>query len=316
MNKTAASAVQDLSNPNLFRNGCCSVWQHGTNFDNPDGKFVMDGWREGSDGAVNIARVARTNTQPFTAISFNPKGTKQYLSISQRLEAQSVAHLLGKKATVSFDYFIPSDSEVDSVYVHILTPNAFENFSSVTSRQLVYEQSVTKGKWSRAVITLDINFSDILSGAMVYLVFHCKTGNISTGKIHYMANLKLEGGDVATPFVPDHPQVNLDKCHRYYFKINGEFVDTVGSIYNPITKIRYSHHIHYFLPSPMRVPLHQCSVDYLLKIAAINVNVTHHYTFTHGHTVENYQRFGVRNGAGSYTDEGDLFLSMTVDAEL
>lgn len=193
-----------LGNPNLLINGDFSVWQRGTNFTG-DGIYTADRWMAHAP-TTNISK-SEYNSKVVASVSTS----STYGGISQRIE--DGWKYSGKLMTISFDWVSIILGDSSNAYIAF----KFSDGTTIRAEHVALVDLSTSGrKIASVVLPSDAVVGDYLDVRLVISV----SGTETSG---YITNLKLELGDVATPFVPDDPATNLAKCQRYYQYIEGRF---------------------------------------------------------------------------------------------
>lgn len=208
----------DLSVPrvvgkNLLINGDFSVWQRGTSFTNTSWAYTVDRWQvRGRTGLTNRRLVSGSlgSLIRLDVGSSFPAG--EHTAIQQRIEDVDY-NLLGKTTggytyTLSFATQATGAAHGGRCYASILKVD--DNATIATTNM----ESFAFGDRVNAVLNLP-QWS-LSSPEKYILVVYIETNPNPPVGGYNIANVKLEEGSVATPFVPDDPATNLAKCQRYY----------------------------------------------------------------------------------------------------
>ena len=189
----------------LIINGNFDIWQRGTS-QTTSGYGSADRWR--LSAAANISRQAFPIGQ--TDVPNNPDffarvaTTTANTFLTQRIEG--VRTLAGQTGTVSV--WLRSESGAD------INVSFNQNFGTGGSAQrTVPSQTINVStQWQKYDITFDIpSITGMSVGANDYLelLFTFPVGSFD------IAQVKLEKGNTATPFVPNFPFAELALCLRY-----------------------------------------------------------------------------------------------------
>jgi hypothetical protein len=208
---------------NYLLNGNFDIWQRGVST-TINHAYLADRWFcTAGDGARTCSRQAFANGQ--SQVSGNPRYCLRHAqtgaasssapSIQQRIEY--VHSLAGQEVTLSFEARVVSGS---------LTISPF--FSQYFGTGGTPSVAVSTGLGSHMITTNWQRFTATailpgLSGKIIgsngndylNLIFLLPTGIEFTVDL---ANVKLEAGSVATPFVAPHLADELARCQRYYCK--------------------------------------------------------------------------------------------------
>lgn len=221
----AKEVTVSASNPNLLYNSDFLINQRGATSYTSTG-YTVDGWRKpSSTGTVswNINGV-----KPFyTSLSFPTSGSTCY--VGQYIE--NFLRRDGTHYTVTVGY---ATSEASST-THVGT-YTFNVTSSTSS------QTYTYTFYTGYTISLFLQTSS--SSSHDYLAIQRSSSATTTLYIRY---IKLEEGDVATPYEIPDPATELLKCQRYYVKLTSN-VQIFGSVGNGGN---YGY-VTLWLPAPMR----------------------------------------------------------------
>lgn len=183
------------SNPNLLYNSNFAINQRGSSSYTSTG-YTVDGWRKPiSTGTVswNINGV-----KPFyTSLSFPTSGSTYYI----RQYIENFLRRDGTHYTVTIGY-ATSETAATVVGTHTF------NVTSTTATQ-----TYTYDFYTGYTITLFLYTRS--SSSHDYLAIQRASSATTTLYIRY---IKLEEGDVATPYEIPDPATELLKCQRYYLK--------------------------------------------------------------------------------------------------
>ncbi len=177
---------------NLLINGDFSVWQRGESFTISYGHhYAADRW---------LARGTISKITSKALCGLRISGSGNYTSIRQRVEVgykyasntvtlSFVANNVVTTDESTITYKLQSGSYVNAPYT---IKNGFNSFSF----ELTGDGDIGD------FLEVSIQFKGADEAAVSMEVF----------------NVKLEAGAIATPFIPDHPSINLAKCQCYFRK--------------------------------------------------------------------------------------------------
>ena len=187
------------------------IWQRGTSGVSLGQLYTADMWKVLASGAnTNWSRASSADFDSYS--KFVGWGLKWYgdpasnnSPIEHRIESLNAYKLSGKKVTLSF---LAKCSANSNLGVEIGLANAIDNFSTVAniSNQTVNLTTTTQ-KFS---VTFDLTDKDVRNG--INLVFRPS----SPANIHWIAQVQLEEGSVATQFENRPYGLELSLCQRYY----------------------------------------------------------------------------------------------------
>ena len=246
-NKTySAEKVHDLlknfSNKNYIINGDFQVWQRGDSFIEFAGdQYTVDRWigDTGASGAtISITRQSFTSGQ--TEVEGNPSfylnfeavsGAQSQLGIVYRLE--NVNHFSSEKITLSF--YIKGTYATSGLRAVIQQNFGSGGSSPVSILQTIPEYS-TWQKFSKTVTLASINGKTIGSNSYIKIAIE-QSNNLALANFD-IAQVKLEKGALATPFVSKTYQEELRNCQYYFERIEGDN-DAVSMCSNATTTNAY-----------------------------------------------------------------------------
>ena len=193
---TVNDAVDSLfiSNPNLLINGDFQVWQRGTSFANKTNSYTADRWCIKNGKNTPTALVEKSDDVP----------DDQYICQSIHIkESDSENSYL----RYYFDSVIKGNVTLSFWYK---TTKAFDvSIRNNNTTTILPGKPAIVNTWTRYVHSFAVDSPTYLN------VVHA----MSAGDV-YITGVKLEYGEVATPFVPKTYQEELESCQNYFQKIN------------------------------------------------------------------------------------------------
>ena len=207
-----------LSNRNMVLNGSMAVAQRGTSQTNSSYGSV-DRWYIYSSGG--------TFTQETSS---PPEGFSRYLTctsatgsviVSQAIElpATGSAGVFYNGQTITISYYAKSTSAGDALYNPISFRNGITNTTDLVSVESdSSDTNVLTTSWARYSKTYTIGVN--LNSNNTCLVIQPRTSGAPSGDIS-ITGVQLELGDTATPFEHISYGDQLQKCQRYFFKLEG-----------------------------------------------------------------------------------------------
>lgn len=202
------------SNPNLLINGDFQVWQRGESFNNVSADtYFADRWVFTPEGGA-IANISK-GSNGEAIINVTTGGTSS--NVRYFMTDEQVKRLAGKKYTLTIDAEVDTD-----LTVLVGAFNAITISGNQGTKKTLYANTRQKLSWN-----FEINYNSGTTGHIQAMRFST-VGWTGTLKIY---GIKLELGEVATPFVPRPYGEELTLCQRYYQKLNrgGSPYYTVGS---------------------------------------------------------------------------------------
>ena len=209
---------------NVLINGAFDIWQRGTSFSTTAGTrtFIADRWYVVPSGG-SLAGVSRNTTNPgafgtYSAYSLVLIGNTNVTTclLGQRIEAANMPSL---RRTVTFSARILNFTGASFNPSLILsTPNAEDNFSSVTAQSTNALGTAASNSWTTVTWTGDISgYTNITNGLQVEI--QIPSGSLdSNSKFLAITEVQLEKGSVATPFARRNVGEELLLCQRYYWR--------------------------------------------------------------------------------------------------
>lgn len=217
----AHSQLDTRSNPNLFMNGDFSLWQRGTTHTGITGAYTADRFIVGNNaGSLDVALGygyevgVQTNGMNLNQTNGNN------VRVNQRVESNTFRSLSSNSVTISFWIH----SNVGGIPIDWLprSPVVQDVWSSVTDLGTISMGTTTANTWTFHTATLDVNMASVRNGF---------GGNIQLTGTHTasttLSRMKLEFGDTATPFEPEHPSITLINCQRYYCRNEMSYANTL-----------------------------------------------------------------------------------------
>ncbi len=227
------SQLDTRSNPNLLINGDFSVWQRGTSLGSAG--YTVDRWR-GIDGNCN-ARIGTPNNNHSKSIASTYKQdsgvTTRYPMLRQTIEDGSYkvqngdlvfSVLIGAGSVDSSNAIAISHVTVDVIACNESNGGTTQTIVSNASPEALFPLTVQT--WNKVVLRIpQTTITDISATPNIRISINAADGGTNGVTDQYKgfsaSGAKLERGSVATPFIPDDPATNLNKCHRYYWLMGG-----------------------------------------------------------------------------------------------
>lgn len=177
-----------FSNPNLLINGDFQVWQRGTSFSNFENGYTADRWRiANAKGQTYL--VEKSNDVPLGSVVKNSMHIVETYNENTYLRYYVDSTLKGDftlsfwyKTNVTFNSYVVNGD----VPTHIFKSNA-------------------SNTWTKAIINFNAT-----SLTRIEIIRALQVGEV------YIAGVKLEYGDMATPFMPKPYSEEFLMCQRFY----------------------------------------------------------------------------------------------------
>lgn len=214
-------------NDNLLINGNFDVWQRGTPF--YAGGFTADRWYLVSNGANKASRIAgnigldnATNHIRLTTLS-----SGSYPVLSQAVDSDITSGLRGKQAIFSFYAKKPSDSNwTGLVYGKVYYSTDFDSLVNGKSEII---DSAFSGTLSTDSWTLYSKSFTVPNNASTLMVEISPSGGLNNTSIIDIGRAKLELGSVVTSFKPVTYNEELNRCKRFYQKVEAKLKAGTGA---------------------------------------------------------------------------------------
>ena len=187
--------LSQISNPNLLINGDFKVWQRGESFTNLIGKYSADRWKTTQMHPVNINKGESEYGNTIRATAVNDGSA---IWLYQPLE--NFNDFIGKYVTVSF---------------YIRGINGFSGH--MTSRfGNIGNPLVIDSNWRKITYTVLCEYKPSISSPIGLVIATLSTNLVKKDQGYELAQVKLELGKIATPFVPRSEAEELADCQRFY----------------------------------------------------------------------------------------------------
>lgn len=201
-----------ISNPNLLINGDFKIWQRGETLTSTGVKYLADRWwvSRSSYGHTYTASRSSFNNKSALRISESNTETGQ-LRIGYVVDREDSAALAGKTLTLSGYTNVSHIGSELGLYVYVDTgattgPVTADIF--LASRDLTNRQGYFKLTFTLPVNTTGFKF-----------FFQNRGQTTSELSWFELAEMKLEVGKHATPFIPRPYAEELAMCQRYYQRV-------------------------------------------------------------------------------------------------
>lgn len=209
------SQLDSRSNPNLLTNGNFSVWQRGTVSSHTGFTFALtaDRWFTyvgGGTVTVSEGYGYGSSVQKQGLFIDSDNGATD-VQIGQRIESSMFSsNDFGYGEQFTFSIWVYAESDDNDLGFAVSVPDTVDSYTSSTTKVAEYFGTTKANEWTKLTITFPWH-KDFNKGMQIAITV---AGTFQQGMTFSRA--KLETGPVATPFIPDHPAVNLAKCQRYY----------------------------------------------------------------------------------------------------
>ncbi|CAL9969658.1 hypothetical protein VPHD260_0020 [Vibrio phage D260] len=214
--------LTEYANPNIFINGDFSVDQrnlHTTVSLTSGTTLYQDRWvYRGTNGTGGSANVGFGGNVGGTYSYVTHTGATSNGYLAQKVEVNDVEVYSGKTLTLSTRARFDFTQECDVTCYWALV-NTWAAISDVVKTPM----TVTDVKGDTSATFTVPEFTHTWSPSEQYIlvvrVDYSKEGVATPDGTYRFYNMKLEKGDVATPFIPDDYATNLHKCQYYYWNV-------------------------------------------------------------------------------------------------
>lgn len=194
---------------NFLDNGGFEIWQRGTSFTAPANlSYLADRWRLETNEAANVTVTKETSTVDSGLASMKvvvaSAGASKFWVLEQLIE--NYAEYRGRTVTLSV-----------RIKCNTASVASLQIYDGVTTASSSYH---TGGSgWETLTATLAVGASISLLQVQVGM------NNLGDKKVSTMYFDSAMGvvGTVAT-FIPMHPQVDMNRCMRYFYRLGGNSV--------------------------------------------------------------------------------------------
>lgn len=232
---------------------------------------TVNGTKTAYDGSsAQSVTVAASNPNLLDNSNFaiNQRGLSTYSGTGygvDRWRSTSTASLISVRSSINSSYQENSGIKLTGNYTELIQylPNWFKRGVKYTI-SVGYCADTSSGTWGDSILTSSYTFKSATSVSQMASSFSPFSGitiSIATGGAKYVriyrnstTNLyysirwiKLEEGEVATPFVAPDPATELLKCQRYYVKYSEDF-----QIAGTVSGTANTAYVTMFLPATMR----------------------------------------------------------------
>ena len=242
-------SIDHINFKNRLINGDMAVAQRGTSITAPDDDtYHLDRWLIVSDGndAVDITQSRTAPTNQLYSCGLDVETEDKKFGIAQIIENKNCTGLIGQTATLSFKAkasavdkldnvkcaIISWSSTADSVTSDLVSAWGVEGTNPTLASNLTYENtpanlSVTTS-WATYSVSADI---DTGSTTNVAVFIWSDVTDTTAGQFLYITDVQLEVAAAATDFERLPYDVNLNRCHRYfYMRADGRLESTSPSV--------------------------------------------------------------------------------------
>jgi len=220
--QTVNSGFSDpVGSGNVIINGAFDIWQRGTSFSGGAGVYTADRWALGLSSSSAVRSTDTPTGAGFSAIISRTSGSVS--GIRYRIEANDSRLLKGETVTLSW-WAKEGATDSSTANVELRYPTAADNFGTVTTFSSG-EVGTLSTSWQRFSKTILLP-AEVSNGLELLFVFS------GVNKNHFITDVQLEKGTVATPFRRNAPsiQAELAACQRYFVAFGGQtnWAHTIG----------------------------------------------------------------------------------------
>lgn len=230
--------IAKLSNPNLFVNGDFKIWQRANSFNNiaSNLKYTADRWVFGGNDTSTVQKTwsSSSNNSMFYV---NNNFSNLWSRLFQRME--NITFINGNIFTLTVNGSFPIGSLIKS-YIQY-TKNGVTSETVALGGRI----TATSESWTNYVFTFTMPSFDAGTFPSVGVQASSPAG---ISPFNFTLNyMKLEAGDMATPFIAKKYSEELNECQRFYQKMD------VGSIYTYLIAGGSSYKGRVCFPTSMRI---------------------------------------------------------------
>lgn len=246
-----------LTGANALINGQFAIAQRGTSFtsgSNDDTDYTLDRWKLFSDGNDVVDVTQETTTVPTNrqyAIALDVETANKKFGIAQIIEQKNCVNLIGETVTLSFQAKVSATTNLDNVKVAIIAWDGTadsvtadmisawgaEGTDPTLAANFTYENTPANLNLTTSYATYSVTASvDTASAKNIIVFIWSDVTTTSAGEFLYLSDVKLEAGETATPFEHESFAETLQKCQRYYERVE-EADALLGGGYNESTTI-------------------------------------------------------------------------------
>ena len=248
VNSTAAITLNKLSGNPTFRNGIINgdfaVAQRGTSFTstgsaNNDDSYTLDRFYILSDGNDVIDVTQETTTVPtnqLTAIALDVETINKKFGIAQIIEQKNCVGLIGNTVTLSFKAKVSSTTKLDNVKCaivawsgtadtvtsDIISAWGVEGTNPTLIANATYENTPANLSVTTSYATYSVSAAvDTASTKNIIVFIWSDVTDTTLGDFLFITDVQLEAGTSATNFEFLPIDVDLARCLRYFYQIQG-----------------------------------------------------------------------------------------------
>ena len=248
VNSTAAITLNKLSGNPTFRNGIINgdfaVAQRGTSFTstgsaNNNDSYTLDRFYILSDGNDVIDVTQETTTVPtnqLTAIALDVETINKKFGIAQIIEQKNCVGLIGNTVTLSFKAKVSSTTKLDNVKCaivawsgtadtvtsDIISAWGVEGTNPTLIANATYENTPANLSVTTSYATYSVSAAvDTASTKNIIVFIWSDVTDTTLGDFLFITDVQLEAGTSATNFEFLPIDVDLARCLRYFYQIQG-----------------------------------------------------------------------------------------------
>ena len=205
---------------NRLDNGGMQFWQRGLTYGPAGGTYLADRWFSSSSSP--LFTVSRQQPSNWAALGWRSPDIYQQsvnmavgdaLYVIQKLEARSIAYLVGKTVTFSFDATAATTGAGFTFYIQFQTPGTKDDWSQ--SSNLFFSQILPAVNPSPGTYSVSVALPAAAVNGLEVAIALVQAGSSGTTTLQ-MTSCQLEAGAVATPFEHRSPAAELAACQRFY----------------------------------------------------------------------------------------------------
>ena len=207
------TSIQNFSSMltgNYIINGNFNVWQRGASFSSSG--YTADRWDGGNIDTASAQASTITSLPNITVMQFG-SNTTSHATLTQSIESFDVLDLPGNKVTISFWARAVTGCTSNTFQARLLYPDSQDDWASTNTIESfnIWDGGIADTNWRYYTFTSTAVMPSEVSRGL-RLMFY--TTNDTVNHTMEIAQVKLEKGEMATPFIGRPMAQELLLCQR------------------------------------------------------------------------------------------------------